>query len=68
MSTAELTEKALQLPPIEKFILVDSLIQSLDAPDESINQVWLDEAERRLKAYREGRLKGIPAEEIFGDE
>ena len=47
---------------------MDTLIQSLDRPDENLNKIWLDESERRLIAYREGRLKGIPAEEIFGDE
>ena len=27
--------------------------------------LWADEAERRLAVYREGKLKGIPMEEIF---
>jgi len=68
MSTAEVLDQALKLTPYERFTIVDSLIQSLDRPDENLNKIWLDEAERRLIAYREGRLKGIPAEEIFGDE
>jgi hypothetical protein len=40
------------------------------SPEEQIriDQIWAEEAERRLNAYRAGRVKSIPAEEIFGDE
>ena len=65
MSTSELIEAALQLPPVERFILVDSLVKSLDKPDEELNEIWLDEAERRLKAYEEGRLGAVPMEQVF---
>jgi putative addiction module component (TIGR02574 family) len=38
----------------------------VDPPSESeIERLWLDEAERRLQAYREGKVKGIPAEQVF---
>lgn len=33
-----------------------------------IDRLWLEEAERRLAAYRAGKLETVPAEEIFGDE
>ena len=35
-------------------------------PDLEIDRVWIDEAERRLAAYRAGQVEGILAEEIFG--
>ena len=35
-------------------------------PDLEIDHVWIEEAERRLAAYRAGKVKGIPAEAIFG--
>jgi len=28
--------------------------------------VWLEEAERRLAAYRAGKVRGVPGEDIFG--
>jgi putative addiction module component (TIGR02574 family) len=65
MSNTELLEQALKLRPEERFLIVDGLLRSLDEPDENIDQVWADEAVARVKAYREGRLKGIPMEEIF---
>ena len=36
-------------------------------PDPEIDRLWLDEAERRLAAYRAGKVQGIPAEEILGE-
>jgi len=32
-----------------------------------IEQIWAEEAVRRLMAYREGRLKGIPMSEVFAE-
>lgn len=33
--------------------------------DENIDVIWLQEAEDRLEAYRTGRSKGIPMEDVF---
>lgn len=65
MSGKEILEQALKLKPDERFMLVEGLIRSLDEPDASLDAIWAEEAERRLKAYREGKLKGIPMEEVF---
>lgn len=65
MSTADIIEKALQLKPEEKFVLVELLIKSMDEPDQKLDAIWAEEAEQRLKAYRNGKLKGIPIGEIF---
>ncbi len=68
MSTKEILEKALQLKPEERFTIIESLIRSLDEPDKELDEIWAEEAEKRLKAYREGRLEGIDIDEIFKDE
>lgn len=68
MSTRELLDEAMKLKPEERFTLVESLIKSLDEPDKKLDEIWAEEAEKRLKAYREGRLEGIPMEEIFKEE
>jgi len=67
MSTKEILDKALKLKPEEKFLVIEGLLKSLDEPDKRLDEIWADEAERRLKAYREGRLEGIPMEQIFGE-
>ncbi len=59
------TAQALDLKPEEKLLVVEGLLKRLDEPDRKLYKIWADEAERRLKAYREGRLDGIPMEKIF---
>jgi len=68
MSAKKLLMEALKLKPGDRFMLVDGLIRSLDEPDKKLDEIWAEEAEKRLKAYREGRLDGIPMEEIFKKE
>ncbi len=65
MSTKEILEQALKLKPEERFAIVEGLIKSLDEPDKQLDDIWAEEAEQRLKAYKEGRLEGIPMEDIF---
>ena len=47
---------------------MEGILKSLDEPDSAIDQIWTDEAVKRLKAYREGNLEGIPMEEIFNEK
>lgn len=68
MSTKEILEQALKLKPEDRFMLVEGLIKSLDEPDKKVDEIWAEEAEKRLRAYREGRLEGISMEEIFKEE
>jgi len=68
MSTKEILEKALRLKPEDRLMLVEGLIKSLDEPDKKLDDIWAEEAEKRLRAYREGRLEGIPMEEIFKEK
>ena len=68
MSSKDVLEQALKLKPGERFLVVEGLIKSLDKPDSTLDTIWVDEAEKRLKAYRSGDLEGIPMEEIFKEE
>jgi len=43
--------------------LVDLLLESVDRPDPKIDDIWLEEAQRRLEAYREGKIKTIAMED-----
>lgn len=67
MTAEEILKSALTLTPTERFELVERVLGSLDNPDPEIDRIWIEEAERRLVAYRAGRVQGIPAEEILGD-
>jgi len=67
MSTRELLDEAMKLKPDERLTLVEALIKSLDEPDKNLDEIWAEEAEKRLKAYRNGNLEAIPMEEVFGE-
>ena len=68
MSTKEILMEALRLKPEDRFTLVEGLIRSLDEPDKKLDDIWAEEAEKRLVAYREGKLEGIPMEVVFKKE
>jgi putative addiction module component (TIGR02574 family) len=67
MSTEELIASALKLSPVERFALVDEILHSLDRPDPEVDRLWIEEAERRLAAFRSGAVQGIPAQDVVGD-
>ena len=67
-SGESLLKKALQLKPQDRFLLIEGLIRSLDEPDKEIDEIWDVEAEKRLKAHREGKTQGVPFRTVFGEE
>jgi putative addiction module component (TIGR02574 family) len=58
---------ALSLPEKDRAELAGQLLDSLDeAVDrDEIDKAWAEEAMARLKAYDEGRMKGIPLEDVL---
>jgi putative addiction module component (TIGR02574 family) len=66
VGTRELIEQALKLDPTERLELVDRVLHSLDHPDPTDDRIWIEEAERRLAAYRAGKVRGVPAEDVVG--
>jgi len=67
MSDKEILEQAMTLNPEARLRIVEGLLKSLDKPDWTIDEIWAEEAEKRLTAFRQGRLKGIPMEDVFRD-
>ena len=65
MDSKEVLEQALHLKPEERFLLVESLLKSLDEPNKELDEIWAEEAEKRLKAYRTGKLRGIAMEDVL---
>jgi putative addiction module component (TIGR02574 family) len=60
MSTTDnIFKKASTLSPFEKAQLIDKLISSLDKPDKEIDELWAREAEDRIDAYDQGKLKAV---------
>ena len=66
MTVNDLVKQALQLEPDKRSELVEEILHSLDQPDPAVEAVWLEEAERRLAAYRAGKVRGVSAEDVVG--
>ncbi len=63
-----LVDSVLELSPAERMRLVNVIYISLEKPDEAMDNIWYDEAERRLQAFESGKIKGIPANEVVGNK
>ncbi len=65
MKVEDLIAEAISLPVEERTILVDSLLRSLNAPEEDIEREWIAEARRRLDEVRSGAARTIPGDDVF---
>lgn len=63
----DLLKKVLDLTPGQKMLLIEALVESLDKPNEYVQEVWLKEAESRLEEHRKGKSKGFDEQEVFGE-
>jgi hypothetical protein len=62
----EIEEKIRSLKPEEKTELLRSLIAELDGTaDAGVERAWLEVARRRQREIAEGRVKTVPAEQVF---
>lgn len=68
MDSKEILEQVLKLKPEEKYALLEDIINSLDKPDKELDEIWAEEAECRLVAYRKGSLEGVPMEDVFKEK
>lgn len=65
-SVADLEREARHLPAQDRALLAQHLIASIDpGEDADAEAAWLEEAERRYQAYRQGKLTAKPAEQVF---
>lgn len=65
MGKNEIFEQALHLKVNERFLLIEELLKSLDTPDENINKVWEDEANKRVDAFKKGELETVSEKDFF---
>jgi len=66
IQTQQVLEKAIHLPPVERAELVEQILSSFDRPSrEEIDALWAKEAEDRIDAYDQGKIKAIPASQVL---
>jgi len=64
--TEQILQDALNLPPVERAELAENLLASFLLPlDKDIDELWAQEAEDRIDAYEEGRIKSVSAKKVF---
>ncbi len=61
----ELSAKIKTLPDKEKIELVDSILMQLDKPDPEIDRIWAEEARKRWKAYKAGKVETVSYEQVM---
>lgn len=65
---AAVESDALALPVHDRARLAERLIASLEMErDEEAEELWLQEAEQRYQAYKQGKTKARLAEDVFRD-
>ena len=61
----EILKEVLNLAPTEKAKLVDKLLSSLDKPDKELDKLWAKEAEDRIEAYEQGKIRALTLKEVL---
>lgn len=61
----EILKEVLSLPLKDRATLVDDILASLDRPDEQIDRLWRNEIDDRIAAYRAGKIRAVPLEEVL---
>lgn len=70
MTAEEIVAAALKRDHKERARLAGRLLQSLDEEEEKltpaeVDALWLEEAERRLKEWEQGKVEGIPGDRVM---
>ena len=65
MGVEAIFSAALSLPAENRAALAAKLLESLEEDRADIEAAWVAEAESRLQAYDEGRLKATPIDEVL---
>jgi putative addiction module component (TIGR02574 family) len=65
IKTDELFAEAVLLPVEIRTQLVDKLLRSLHPIQKEIDELWADEAEKRVEQIKSGKAKTVGGEEVF---
>ncbi len=66
-NTEELLLMVESLPIDLKTKLIEKILNSMHPTQKEIDELWAQEAEKRLQDIKTGKVKTIPADDIFGE-
>ena len=61
----QITSEAHSLPDEEKLRLVDTLLEDLDRPDPLMDRIWAEEARKRWRAFKDGRIPSVSYADVM---
>jgi len=61
---SDLLKRALALSPDERAALANTLLDSLESTDESVQEAWEQEVARRIEGLKAGKAVTVPWEEL----
>ena len=61
---SDLLKRALALPVDERAALANTLLDSLEASNQSVEEAWDDEVARRIDDLKAGRAVTVPWEQL----
>jgi putative addiction module component (TIGR02574 family) len=61
---SDLLKRALALPVAERAALANTLLDSLEATSESVEEAWDEEVARRIEDLKAGKALTVPWEEL----
>lgn len=66
LQTKQILKEMLSLPPIERAELIESMFHSFDySGRDNFDALWAKEAEERIDAFEEGKLKSVSVKKVL---
>ena len=67
MEVAIIEKEALRLPESERAVLADRLLASLSHRPDELEAAWLQEADSRMEAFRNGKIAAVSGPEAMAE-
>ena len=68
VAAKKILDEVLQLPADARVNLVEQLLTSLNLPTQpEIDQLWAEEAEKRIAQIDKGEIKLVPGKRVFSN-
>jgi putative addiction module component (TIGR02574 family) len=64
MTVKNIEDTILRLKPVEQIRIVENVLASLHGANPDVERAWAVESDRRLTAYKKGRVKAIPLDTV----
>ena len=65
MESVLIEEEAMKLPLVERALLVDRLLQTLDDEKNSSIMAWAEVTEKRLEKFRAGEMEAFDGQAVI---